>query len=167
MMNNALRYLMQALFYAAFCGVIYYFSTSPAYQYLGDGQAEIMVAFKHPSKRREACHQRTAAELKDLPPNMRRAQDCPRERAPLVIDVALDGATVAHKEFQAPGIHKDGSVFVNAKFFIPAGSHRLKLQMRDSVREGYDFTLEQQIDFRSGQMVVVGFDENEAKFTLK
>ncbi|MEO5352415.1 MAG: hypothetical protein H7835_04295 [Magnetococcus sp. XQGC-1] len=166
-MNSAVRYLLQGFCYAAFCGVVYYFSTSPVYQYLGAGEAEILVAFKHPTQRREACHQRTAEELQQLPPNMRRAQDCPRERAPLVLDIALDGRSVLHKEFVSPGIHRDGSIFVYAKFFIPAGAHQLQMQMRDSVREGYDYRLERRFDFQPGQMLVVGFDENASDFTLK
>ncbi|MEO5363568.1 MAG: hypothetical protein H7838_08095 [Magnetococcus sp. DMHC-8] len=166
-MNSAFRYLLQAVFYTLFCSLVYYFSTSPAYQYLDADKAEILVAFKHPTKRKESCHQRTAAELQQLPPNMRRAQDCPRERAPLAIHFTLDGTPVAHKEFVSPGIHKDGAIFVYAKFFIPAGEHRFKVEMRDSVREGYDYALEQQLTFRPGQMLVVSFDENKDVFTLK
>ncbi|WP_130470878.1 hypothetical protein [Candidatus Magnetaquicoccus inordinatus] len=166
-MNSAFRYLMQGLFYAAFCGVIFYLSTSPRYQYLDVDKAEIMVAFKHPTKRKELCHERTAEELQKLPPNMRRQQDCPRERSPLVIRFSLDGTMVQHKEFRAPGIHRDGATFVYAKFFIPAGEHRFKVEMRDSMQEGYDYTMEQPITFRPGQMLVVGFDENVDKFTLK
>lgn len=166
-MNNAFRYLMQVACYTAFCGVVYYFSTAPAYQYLDKNQAEILVAFKHPTKRKAECHQRTAEELKQLPPNMRRVQDCPRERAPLVLDFSLDGHPVENRTFTPPGTHQDGSIFVYAKFFIPAGTHQLKIQMRDSVREGYDYTEEQQIDFKPGQMLVIGFDENAARFSLK
>ncbi|MBF0184765.1 MAG: hypothetical protein HQM06_10310 [Magnetococcales bacterium] len=166
-MNSAFRYLMQGVFYAAFCGVVYYFSTSPRYQYLDADKSEIMVAFKHPTKRKEVCHERTAEELQKLPPNMRRPQDCPRERADLSIRFSLDGKEVANKSFVSPGIHRDGSVFVYAKFFIPAGEHRFKVEMRDSVQEGYDFTLEQPITFKPGQMLLVSFDENTDKFTLK
>ncbi len=166
-MNNALRYLMQAICYAAFCAVVFYFSTAPAYQYLDADKAEILMAFKHPTQRQAVCHQRTSEELKALPPNMRRPQDCPRERSPLIIDVSLDGTPVAHQAFVSPGIHKDGAVFVYAKLFIPAGEHRLLVAMRDSMREGYDYTLEQPLSFRPGQMLVIGFNENEDRFTLK
>ncbi|MBF0096893.1 MAG: hypothetical protein HQM04_01225 [Magnetococcales bacterium] len=166
-MKSAFRYLLQALFYTAFCGVIYYFSTAPRYQYLEADKSEIMVAFKHPTKRKAVCHERTAEELQKLPPNMRRPQDCPRERAPLAMRFSLDGQIVAQKTFQSPGIHQDGAVFVYAKFFIPAGDHRFKVEMRDSMQEGFDFTLEQPISFKPGQMLLVSFDENSDTFTLK
>lgn len=165
-MNRAVRYLLQAVLYTAFCATLFYFSTSPAYQYLAEDEAEIMLAFTHPTKRKEACQKRTAEELKRLPPNMRRSKKCPRERSPLVIALSLDKKPLALKIFTPPGIHLDGSVFVYAKFFIPAGKYELGIQMRDSIREGYDYLTEKQIDFQPGQMLVIGFDPNKKDFSF-
>src|SRR6185437_5998397 len=95
-MKNIVRYAAQAVLYAAFVAVVGYFSNAPAYEHLPPNDALLRLSLSHAGARKEACHQRSAEELAKLAPNMRAQSVCPRERAPVVVDVELDGTRVFH-----------------------------------------------------------------------
>ena len=102
-----------------------------------------------------------------LPPNMRKPEDCPRERSPIIIEAKLDGKTIFSKTRMPPGIFSDGSVniFYNSK--IPAGKHAFEIQMDDSVRkQGFDHKHKQDIDIKPAQILLVEFD-NLKGFVIK
>ena len=69
-MRTVARYVAQALLYAAFAAVIGYFSTSPAYVHLPQGDALLKVSLTHAGVRKNACRERSAEELAKLAPNM-------------------------------------------------------------------------------------------------
>ena len=93
-MKNVLRYLAQALLYVPLMAIIGYFSTSPAYHHLAPGQALIRLSISHAAQRKAECRERTPEELAKLSPNMRAPLDCPRERAPVTVELDLDGQRV-------------------------------------------------------------------------
>ena len=166
-MSRVVRWILQVFCYALFCSIIMVYSTDPAYTYLAPDQGEIKLAFKHSSQRKEACTKRTQKALMALPPNMRRLQECSRERADVLVEITLNGQRMAQQRFEPPGLHRDGTVFAYSKFPLPVGTHHLTVSMRDSVRkEGFDFSKSAQITLYPGQLLVVGFDDikNELKF---
>lgn len=157
--NSVLRYLLQAFNYAIFMGFIGYFSTSPSIRLIEANEAMITIAFAHAGQLREPCRTLSQEELMKLPPNMRKLDDCPRERSPVIIEAKLDGKTIYSKTMQPPGIFNDGGVdvFYNSK--IPAGKHRFEIKMDDSVREqGFNRHFEQDIDINPQQIMLVSFD---------
>ncbi|MBF0180539.1 MAG: hypothetical protein HQM03_11005 [Magnetococcales bacterium] len=162
------RATIQLTAYLVFFATIYYFSTSPAYHYLQPGQAEVKLAFKHTSQREQECHKRTQEEMMKLPPNMRRPQDCPRQRAPIYIELLLDDRFVATRSFPAPGLSHDMATFVYSKHSLPAGQHKLTVRMRDSIRkEGFDYSGEAVRDWQPGQSIVIGFQKDSEQFTFE
>jgi hypothetical protein len=166
-MNNIIKIPLQAVAYTAFCIIIYFLSTEPAYHYLESDQAEIKLAFKHASQRVQKCVKRTRKELMKLPPNMRKANDCPRERAIVQVEIILDDKQIAKEEFVPPGLHQDATVFAYSKLPLPVGEHVLFVGMRDSARtEGYDYEIEKHISIKTGQALVVGFDALKNKLTF-
>ena len=108
-MKTALRFVAQAILYAAFVTVIGYFSNSPSYRHLPPDAALLKLSLSHAGARKEACRQRTPEELAKLAPNMRAQSVCPRERAPVVVDVELDGVRVFHVVAPPSGFAKDGA----------------------------------------------------------
>lgn len=164
-MANSLRWFFQAIAYTVFCAFIAYFSTSPGFQYLEPGRAELKVAFKHAAKRMEECRERSREELMAMAPNMRRPKECSRKRAPILVELLLDGSTLAKKTFMPPGIKDDGTAFVYAKFPIPDGNHMLSIRMRDSNRnEGFDYVEDKEITTKTSQSLVIGFDGAANRF---
>jgi hypothetical protein len=167
-MSKAIRFALQALSYALFMAVVWYFSFSPPFRQLEPDQAVITLAFAHAGERREECRALSPEEMAKLPPNMRRPADCPRERSPIVVDLLLNGEPAIKEVANAPGLYSDQGVSLYRRVKVPAGEHLLSVSMNDNVRvEGPTFTHEQRVNIKPGQMLVVDFDSDERKFVIK
>jgi len=157
--NIFLRYLLQAFNYAIFMALIWYFATSPSVRVIEDDEAMITVAFAHAGETLEECRRLTQEELMKLPPNMRKPEDCPRERSPIIIEAMLDGEIIFSKMMLPPGIFNDGSVNIYYSSKVPAGKYSFKIKMDDSVRnEGFNHTFEQNVNINPQQILLVEFD---------
>lgn len=157
--NNFLRYLLQAFNYTIFMALIWYFATSPSVRVIGENESMITVAFAHAGETRQECRRLSQEELMKLPPNMRKPEDCPRERSPIIIEALLDGKKVFSETMLPPGIFNDGSVNIYYNSKVPAGKHRFEIKMDDSVRkEGFNHQLTQNIDIKPAQILLVEFE---------
>lgn len=167
-MNTAVRFLLQALNYAVFMAVVWYFSFSPPFRQLEPDQGVITLAFGHAGERREECRTLSPEEMAKLPPNMRIPTDCPRERSPVTVDLRLDGELAIQEVANAPGLFSDQGVSIFRSVKVPAGEHRLAVTMNDNVRvEGPTFTHEEQVSIVPGQLLVVDFDNERKTFDVK
>jgi hypothetical protein len=167
-MSSAGKYLAQGLLYGAMAVVIAYFSTSPAYQHLPDGAALLRLSFSHPGKLKADCRKRTPDELAKVPANMRVELDCPRERSPVAVRIALDGQTLVDETFPPRGWHKDGAASAYRRIPIQAGRHQLVAQFNDDVRvQGFNYVREEMIDIRAGQIVLIDFTAERGGIVLR
>ena len=161
-----LRFLLQAFNYAVFMALVGYFASYPAIRLIGDDEAALTIAFAHAGQLREPCRRLSQEELNQLAPNMRKLEDCPRERSPVTIEAELDGELVYRDTLDPPGLFDDGGVDVFYSTRIAAGDHRLKLRMNDSLRiDGFNHTLERQVQVLPTRILLVGFD-NKRGFVL-
>jgi hypothetical protein len=145
--NKPVRYLLQAINYSVFMALIWYFASAPSIRIIAEDEAVITIAFSHAGQLREPCRRLTQEELDKLPPNMRKLDDCPRERSPVILPTGLFG---------------DGGVDVFQRVKISAGEHLLSLKMNDSVRiDGFNHELEQLVIVDSAQILLVGFDSDQ------
>ncbi len=157
--NKPLRYILQAFNYTIFMALIWYFATAPSVRVIEDDEAMITVAFAHAGETREECRMLSQEELMKLPPNMRKLDDCPRERSPIVIEAMLDGKIIYSKTYLPPGIFNDGSVSIYYNSKVPAGKHKFEIKMDDSVRkEGFNHQFEQDISIDPQQILLVEFE---------
>jgi hypothetical protein len=157
--NKAVRYLLQAVNYTIFMALIWYFASAPAVRIIEDDEAMITIAFAHAGKLREACRKLSQEELMKLAPNMRKLEECPRERSPVVIEALLDGKQIFNKSLQPPGMYKDGSINIYYNSKVPAGKHHFEIKMDDSVREeGFNYSAAQDVDIKPTQILLVEFD---------
>ncbi len=157
--NTGLRYLLQAFNYAIFMTLIWYFSTAPSVKVIGDDESMITVAFAHAGETREACRRLSQEELMKLPPNMRKPEDCPRERSPIIIEAMLDGKVIYRKTMLPPGIFSDGAVNIYYNSKVPAGKHNFEIKMDDSVRKsGFNRVFEQEVNLKPRQILLVEFE---------
>ena len=157
--NKFLRYVLQAINYSVFMGMIWYLSTSPAYRQIAEDQAIITISFAHAGEIKEPCQRRTQEELMKLPPNMRAPMDCSRERSPIVIEIMLDGESIYSESAEAPGYYKDSGVDIYHSVKVTSGTHSLAIKMDDSVlKEGFEYEFNQDVEIKSAQIFQVGFD---------
>lgn len=157
--SKPLRFVLQAFNYSLFMGLLWYFASAPALNLIGADEARLTIAFAHAGQLREPCRRLSQEELNQLAPNMRKLEDCPRERSPVTLQVELDGAVIYSATLAPPGLFGDGGVDVFYSEKIPAGEHRLSLKMNDSVRiDGFNHHFEQTLDFEPAQILLLGFD---------
>jgi hypothetical protein len=157
--NKPLRFLLQAFNYSLFMGVVWYFASAPSVRLIGEDEAKLTIAFAHAGQLREPCRMLSQEELNKLAPNMRKIDDCPRERAPVIIEAELDGTIVYSASLPPSGLFGDGGVDVFYSAKIPAGEHQLGLKMNDSVRvEGFNHQFDQVVTIEPTQILLVGFN---------
>lgn len=166
-MAKLLRYAGQAAFYGLFIAFIGYFSASPAYQHLPPQQALIKLSLSHPGQPREPCRERSAEELAKLPPNMRIARACARERSLVAVEFALDGQVVYAAELVPAGLKRDGNSTLYRRLSVAAGTHRISARLKDHVAlADYNYTREAEVTLAPGQVFVVDFDARRGGFVF-
>ncbi len=166
-MSKVLRYAAQAALYAAFVAFIGYFSTSPHYTHLPPGEGLLKLSFSHAGARKEACHERSPEELAKLAPNMRAQTVCARERAPVTVEVALDGAPLFRVIAPPSGLAKDGTSTVYRRVPVPAGQHRISARLADGPDGAFNYTSETTIDLAAGRVVVIDFNPAKGGFVFR
>lgn len=152
-----LRYALQVLAYAAFAGVIGFFSTAPAYRQRGDNEAIVKLSFSHSAQLKYACRERSETELAKLAPNMRAKLDCPRERANVAVELDMDDKPLYRIDTPPSGLKKDGAATVYRRFNVPAGPHDFRARLADGPDGKFNHRHDTRIDLVPGQVLVVDF----------
>lgn len=165
-MSKVLRYGAQAVLYAAFVAFIGYFSTSPRYTHLPPGDALLKLSFSHAGARKEPCRERTPEELARLAPNMRAQTVCARERAPVIVEVALDGAPLFRVVAPPSGLAKDGASTVYRRVPVTAGQHRISARLADGPDGAFNYSSDTTVDLAAGRVVVIDFDPTKGGFVF-
>jgi len=161
------QYLLQALNYTLFMIVVWYFSVYPPYRQLRDDQAVITLAFGHAGQLLKECHRLSMEELAKLPPNMRKLEDCPRERSHITVELYLDGTLVDREVHKAPGLYSDQGIDVYRSFKVTAGDHQLYVWMNDNSNiEGPTYQYAGQVSLRPEQRAVVEFNNDTGTFAV-
>ncbi len=153
--------------YALFVIFVGWFSVWPRHQLLKQNQAMVSLSFSHAGHRVGDCRKLSQEELNKLPPNMRKIDDCPRERLPVRIIFRLNGKILYEVSRPPTGLWSDGESNIYQRMVIPAGKQKLFIGMIDSNREqGFDYSFEQELDFLPGQHIVVEFNNTLQSFVL-
>lgn len=158
----------QATLYAVFAGVIALFSSWPNFRSLQPSEALITISIAHHGQRLQPCREQTLEELARLPPNMRVPSRCPRERAPLLVEVDIDGKPVLRQRAQASGLSHDGAAKLYRRIPVVVGRHRISIRLRDSNRsQGFDHVREELVELRPAEILVLDFDSEQREFTFR
>jgi hypothetical protein len=140
-------------------------SHRPLWRSLAENTALVRLSFTHSGVR--ACRDRTPEELAALPRNMRNAQLCDRRRAPVRVEMDIDGKTVFAGDLPPGGLAGSGPSRVYRGVELPAGRYRLAVRMRDDpARSGFTHEAGFDIQLRPAQSVAVDFDTTAGKFFL-
>lgn len=165
--KTALRFIAQMLLYVPFMVLIGYFSTSPVYQHLGQDQALVRLSFSHAAQRLGECRQRTAEELAKLPPNMRAPMECPRERAPVTVELEIDGRLVYRALAPPSGLARDGAATVYWRLPIAAGRHRITARLNDKLAVGFAYSRDAVLTLAPGRVLIIDFNASEGGFLFR
>ena len=158
-MRKASEIAGQLALYAAFAAFIGVFASFPVYRHLAADEALVKLSFSHAGQLAHECRRRSPEELAKLPPNMRVALDCPRERSPVTVELALDGRLLAQRIAKPAGLAHDGAATLYERFVIPAGEHDLSVKFNDDRRvAGATYARETRVRLNPGQVLVVDFN---------
>lgn len=140
-------------------------SARPAWQSLPEDIGLVRLSLTHSGVR--DCRDRTAAELEALPPNMRTAELCDRRRAPIRVEMDIDGRPVYAADISPSGLAGSGPSRVYARFELPAGSYRLDLRLADDpAAEGFAYQAGYDIALDPAESVAIDFDADSGGFFL-
>jgi len=149
---------------ALFLGVAQ-LSARPEWQTLPPETGLVRLSFTHSGARN--CRDRTEEELAALPRNMRAAQLCERRRAPLRIEMDVDGARSLTAALPPSGLAGSGPSRVYDRVVLPAGEHRIELRMNDDPAvDGFPYSATFDITLRAAQSVAIDFDPARGGFFL-
>ncbi len=111
----------------------------PTYTAIAADQAELKLSLAHLTQRLEPCEVLSMEEIAQLPPNMRIAERCPRERARALLEVYANDQLLLREQIRPAGLHRGGRSYWYQRWILPAGEYQLRVALRDSPREiGFD-----------------------------
>jgi hypothetical protein len=167
-MNRVARPLLQVATYLGFVLLVAYLSASPAYDYAAADKATIKLSLSHATNRVEPCVRLTPQQVADLPPNMRRKEQCERERLPLVVRLEIDGGRVAQIEASPSGLWSDGPASIYQRIEVDPGTHVITVSLRDSDREnGWDYTRTEEVALLPGRYFTIRFRAEAGGFIYR
>jgi hypothetical protein len=140
-------------------------SAWPNWQSLPEDHALVRLSFTVSGARN--CRDRTPEELAALPPNMRQAQICERRRAPVLVELDLDGATVLSRELPPTGLSGSGPSRIYRRFELPAGSYEIALRLRtDPAEAGFTANTTRNVALAPGQSLAIDYDTGVGDFVF-
>ncbi|MCP5266815.1 MAG: hypothetical protein H6934_11935 [Burkholderiaceae bacterium] len=162
------RFLGQLCLYGAFAAFIGYFSNAPAHHPLPAGHALLRLSFTHAARPVADCRKRSAAELDARVPTMREAIECPRERSPVRVRLEVDDTVMLDERFEPSGLHRDGPANAYRRLPIPAGVHRISVQVNDDVRKSeFTYRREARLQTAPGQVVLIDLAGERGGIVIK
>jgi len=164
---SPLRIVAQLLLYLPLMALIGTFSTSPRFALIPAGDALLRISLIHAAERKQECRRRTAEELAKLPPNMRAALDCPRERAPLLVELEIDGALVFRRSVPPAGFKRDGAASLYHRLPVAAGRHRVVARLRDRADGPFNYVREETLELAPGGMLLIDFVPTKGGFDFR
>ena len=162
------RVLGQLVAYGLFITGVGVFSVWPGYRLLDEQEAILSLTLSHAAQRVEECRRLTQEELNALPPNMRKPDECPRERHAIYVEMQLDDRFVYSETALPSGLWKDGKANIYRRTTVDAGEYKLFVGMNDSGSgDGFDYTEQRDVTLAPGQNLVVTFDGQQKTFVIE
>jgi hypothetical protein len=130
--------------------------------------AAIKLSLSHPADRVEPCVQLTPEQIAELAPNMRRVEQCERERLPLTVRLEIDGELLAQIEAPPSGLWNDGPSSVYERFEVAAGRHTITAKLRQSARpDGWDYEHSEDVTLAAGRYFTITFRAETGGFRFR
>jgi hypothetical protein len=137
----------------------------PEWQSVPEDAALIRLSFTHSGNR--ICRDRTPEELAALPANMRAPQVCERRRAPVRVEMYIDGEPVVAADLLPTGLAGSGPSRAYKRLLMPAGSYQIALRLRDDpTAEDFTFEETRRVTLEPGQNLAIDFRSSTGQFVF-
>jgi hypothetical protein len=162
-----MKLVVQFMAYAVFAALVGLLSVWPRFQLLAPELAVVSLTISHAGQRVGECRRLTQEELNELPPNMRKPSDCPRERHPIMVELRANGDVIYRQTALPSGIWSDGKASIYQRLQMPVGEHSFFIGMNDSGGEQFDYELRIRQKLSPGQNLIIDFDDQQQVFIFK
>lgn len=140
-------------------------SGRPVWQSLPDDHGLLRLSFTTSGARR--CRDRTPEELASLPRNMRQEQVCERRRAPVQVEMDLNGQALLSETLQPTGLAGSGPSRIYRRFELSAGEYDVALRLRtDPDAAEFASTTQHRVELRPGQSLAIDYDDETSSFVF-
>jgi hypothetical protein len=161
------KWIGQIALYLPLMVLLGWFSTEPRFSAIGADEALVRFSFIHAAERKHPCRTRSAEELAKLAPNMRAAEQCPRERADVRVELEVDGRVVLRREIRPAGLHGDGAAALYERLPLPAGRHRIVARLRDRTEGDFNHQREETVELAPGHVLLIDFVAAKGGFSFR
>jgi hypothetical protein len=104
------------------------------------------------------CRDRTPEELAALARNMRQSQVCERRRAPVHVELDLNGTQLFARDLEPGGLSGSGPSRVYQRFEVPAGVHEVSVRLRtDPADPGFTAEATRRVELAPGQSLAIDY----------
>lgn len=142
------------------------FSAWPSWRTLPPDTALLRLSFTQSGAR--TCRDRTAEELAALPRNMRQAQICDRRRAPVYVEMELNGQLVLAEDLPPGGLSGSGPSRIYQRFELPAGTYRIALRLRtDPALPGFSDTASRTVRLAPAESLAIDYYADQGGFVFR
>ena len=163
-----MKVIGQFIFYAMFAAVVGLFSVWPEVRLFADDEAVVSVSFSHVGKRIVECRVPTPEEINAMIADLSKKTDCPRGRHPIRVEIKTGDDILYGATIPASGLSSDGAAVVYQRIKVAVGQHRLQVSLSASgAQSGYDWAHIELVNLKSGQNLVIGFDDLSQTFTFE
>ena len=140
-------------------------SARPAWRSLPEGTGLIRLSLTNSGVR--ACRDRTPEELAKLPRNMRDKQICDRRRAPIRVEMDINGEPAYAADVKPSGLVGSGPSRIYDRIELPAGSYHVDLRLADDpAAQGFAYKASYDIVLKPAESVAIDFDAGSGGFYL-
>lgn len=141
------------------------FSYWPEWQSLGANDALLRLSLTQSGVRN--CRARTEEELAALPTNMRRAEVCESRRAPVYVELDLNGETIFAENLPPSGLSGTGPSRIYKRFELPAGSYDITVRLRDDpAMSEFTNVASRHVTLKPAQSMVIDYNDEADGFVF-
>jgi hypothetical protein len=98
---------------------------------------------------------------------MRAQTVCPRERAPVAVQVSVDGAPLMSVSASPSGLASDGPSTIYRRVVVPAGRHHVTARLADGPDGAFRYAADTTVDLAAGHVLVIDFDPGKGGFVFR
>ena len=94
-------------------------------------------------------------------------QECPRERADVVVELEMDGKRLYHEVLRPTGWAHSSNSNIYRRIPVKAGLHTLKASLRDHDGDGFNYIHEETVNLAPARIMVIDFKAATGGFIFK
>ena len=151
----------QIIFFALLMWLVGYLSIFPKISVHDEQETELRLVVRHSGRVIGECTAVSEKELQNLPANMQRLVNCPREKSPMLVELVVDHELSFESLVTPSGLHNDGVLAEFKVFTLKTGTRHIHATATSNTHEGEIVEYyEGEVEFSADRVVVLQLDDS-------